>query len=297
MPLMRIISLLPSATDMIAELDMLDSLVGISEDCNWPPEVASKPVVARSRVDVSSMRSAQIDELFTASQSEGHSLYAVDAAVMDELRPDLVITQDLCEVCAVSSGDLTTACPIGVEVFSMNPRSFDEVVESVIALAGKLGVQERGVAVAKTMRAKVDEVRTAVAGRARPSVFVAEWMDPPYGSGHWLPEMVEAAGGVNVLSKPGEYSFATTWDQVLAERPDLIVLAACGFSLEQSLERARELKLPVRTVVVDGDAHFSRPAPRIADGIRQLGHLIHPDLVADPGLPYAELPLEKVRTT
>jgi iron complex transport system substrate-binding protein len=297
MHLMRIVSLLPSATDMIAELGMLDSLVGISEDCNWPPEVATRPLVARSRIDVSGLSSAQIDELFSASQSEGHSLYGVDAGLMDELQPDLIITQDLCEVCAVSSADLTTACPIGVEVFSMNPRSFDEVVESVIALADKLGVHERGVAVAESMRTKVDQVRRAVAGRARPRVFVAEWMDPPYGSGHWLPEMVEAAGGVNVLSKPGEYSFATTWDAVLAASPDLIVLAACGFSLEQSLERSRELRLPVRTVVVDGDAHFSRPAPRIADGIRQLGHLIHPDAVADPGLPFAELPREKVGTT
>ena len=179
----------------------------------------------------------------------------------------------------------------------MSPRSFDEVVESVVALADKLGVHERGVAVAESMRTKVDEVRSAVVGRARPRVFVAEWMDPPYGSGHWLPDMVEAAGGVNLLSKPGEYSFATTWDEVLAEGPDLVVLAACGFSLEQSLERARQLRLPVRTVVVDGDAHFSRPAPRIADGIRQLGHLIHPDVVADPGLPFAELPREKVSTT
>jgi iron complex transport system substrate-binding protein len=293
---MRIVSLLPSATDMIADLGLLDSLVGISEDCNWPPEVASKPVVARTRIDVSGLTTAQIDQIVTASQSESHSLYAVDAGLMSELRPDLVITQDLCDVCAVSSGDLKTACPIGVEVFSMNPRSFDEVVESVVVLADKLGVHERGVAVAGAMRAKVEAVRAAVAGRDRPRVFVAEWIDPPYGSGHWLPEMVEAAGGINVLSKPGEFSFATTWDTVLAQKPDLVVLAACGFSLEQSLERTRDLKLPVRTIVVDGDAHFSRPAPRIADGIAQLAHLIHPDVVADPGLPYAELPHEKVGT-
>jgi len=291
---MRIVSLLPSATDMIADLGLLDSLVGISEDCNWPPEVASKPVVARTRIDVSGLTSAQIDQIVTVSQSESHSLYAVDAGLMNELRPDLVITQDLCEVCAVSSGDLKTACPIGVDVFSMNPRTFDDVLESVIVLADRLGVRERGVAVAGAMRTKVEAVRSAVSGRDRPRVFVAEWTDPPYGSGHWLPEMVEVAGGTNVLSKPGEYSFATTWDAVLAQEPDLIVLAACGFSLEQSLERTHDLRLPVRTVVVDGDAHFSRPAPRIADGIRQLAHLIHPEAVPDPGLPYAELPLETV---
>jgi iron complex transport system substrate-binding protein len=288
---MRIVSLLPSATDMIADLGLMDSLVGVSEDCNWPPQVASKPVVARSRVDLSDLTSAQIDEIVMASTSESHSLYVVDAQLMRELQPDLVITQDLCEVCAVSSGDLSTACPIGVEVFSMNPRSFEDVLESVIALAERLGVRERGAEVVQIMRDKVHEVTKAVAGRGRPRVFVAEWTDPPYGSGHWLPEMVEAAGGANVLSRPGEYSFATTWETVLAEEPELIVLAACGFSLQQSLGRMHNLRLPVRTVVVDGDAHFSRPAPRIADGIRQLAHLIHPDAVADPGLPHAELPL------
>jgi iron complex transport system substrate-binding protein len=288
---MRIVSLLPSATDIIAELGLLDWLVGVSDDCNWPAEVAEKPLVARTRIDVSGMTSAEIDALVSESASESHSLYAVDAQLMDELKPDLVITQDLCEVCAVSSGDLATACPIGTEVFSMNPRSLSDVVESVITLADRLGVHEQGVAVADAIRAKIEAVRAAVADLERPRVFVAEWMEPPYGSGHWLPEMVEAAGGTNVLSKPGEYSFATTWETVLGEEPELIVLAACGFSLDQALERTGELRLPVRTVVVDGDAHFSRPAPRVADGIRQLAHLIHPDAVADPGLPYVDLPV------
>lgn len=288
---MRIVSFLPSATDIIAELGLLDSLVGISDDCNWPPEVAAKPLVARTRIDVDGLSAAEIDRLVSDSAAESHSLYAVDAELMEELAPDLVITQDLCEVCAVSSGDLATACPLGTEVFSMNPRTLDEVIGSVTELAERLGARERGVAVAETMKAKIEGVRSAVAGRKRRRVFVAEWMDPPYGSGHWLPEMVEAAGGMNLLSKPGEYSFATSWEAVLAEEPELIVLAACGFSLEQALERTEELRLPVRTVVVDGDAYFSRPAPRVADGVRQLAHLLHPEAVADPGLPSVELPL------
>jgi len=115
-------------------------------------------------------------------------------------------------------------------------------------------------------------------------------MDPPYGSGHWLPEMVEAAGGLNVLSSPGEYSFETTWEAVLAEEPEMIILAACGFNLDQAMQRTRDLRLPVRTIVVDGDAQFSRPGPRIADGVRQLAFLIHPESAEDPGLPYSELP-------
>jgi iron complex transport system substrate-binding protein len=288
---MRIVSFLPSATDIIAELGLLDSLVGISDDCNWPLDVAAKPLVARTRIDVSKLSAAEIDRIVGEAGSESHSLYAVDAELMNELTPDLVITQDLCEVCAVSSGDLATVCPLGTEVFSMNPRTLDEVIGSVTELAERLGVRERGVAVAETMRAKIEGVRSAVAGRERPRVFMAEWMDPPYGSGHWLPEMVEAAGGTNLLSKPGEYSFATTWDVVLDEGPELIVLAACGYSLEQALEQCGELRLPVRTVVVDGDAHFSRPAPRVADGVRQLAHLLHPDATTDPGLPCAELPI------
>jgi iron complex transport system substrate-binding protein len=288
---MRIISFLPSATDIIAELGLLDSLVGVSEDCNWPPRVKDKPLVARTRIDVSGLSAAEIDRLVNASATEAHSLYAVDAGLMAQLRPDLVITQDLCEVCAVSSGDLASACPIGTEVFSMNPRGLEEVIASVIDLAERLGVRDRGRAVADTMREKIETVRAAVERLDRPRVFVAEWMDPPYGSGHWLPEMVEAAGGRNLLSRPGEYSFATTWEAVLVEEPELIVLAACGFDIDQALQRTGELCLPVRTVVVDGDAYYSRPAPRIADGVRQLAHLLHPDAVENPGLPAAELPL------
>lgn len=286
---MRIVSLLPSATDIVYELGLFDSLVGVSHDCNWPPEVSSKPVVARNRIDLSGLTSAQIDAIVSSSKSESHSLYSIDAELLSRLRPDLVIAQDLCDVCAVSSGDLSTACPIGVDVYSMNPRSLDDVVESAVALADRLGVPDRGRQVADRVRGDIDRVRQAVAGRPRPRVFVAEWIDPPYGSGHWLPEMVEAAGGTNVLSKPGQPSFPTTWEAVLAEQPDLIVLAACGFNLDQALERTGDLRLPVRTVVVDGDAHFSRPAPRLAVGVRQLGHLIHPGAVPDPGVPHSEL--------
>jgi iron complex transport system substrate-binding protein len=285
----RVVSLLPSATDIVAELGLLDQLVGVSDDCNWPPAVAALPLVARTKIDVAGLDSAAIDALVTASASERHSLYAVDAALMSDLRPDLVITQDLCDVCAVSSGDLATACPLGVEVYSMNPRTLDDVIESVVTLGEKLGARERGAERAATMRAHIDETHAAVDGLDRPRVFVAEWDDPPYGSGHWLPEMVDAAGGENVLSSPGEYSFPTTWDAVLAESPDVVVLAACGFTFDQALERAAGLRLPIRAVVVDGDAHFSRPAPRLADGVRQLAHLLHPSAVPDPGLPFAEL--------
>jgi iron complex transport system substrate-binding protein len=292
---MRIVSLLPSATDIVYELGLGDGLVGISEDCDWPAEVRSKPLVARNRIELSRFSSAQIEELVSGAASESHSLYTVDADVLAELQPDLVITQDVCAVCAVSSGDLATICPIGSEVYSMNPRTLAEVTESVVALADRLGVPERGLVLAAAMRSKFEATRVAVAGLERPRVFMAEWIDPPYNAGHWLPEMVELAGGINLLSAPGEYSTPTTWDAALAAEPDVIVIAACGFELDEAAARAADLRLPVRTVVVDGGAHFSRPAPRLGDGVRQLGYLLHPDAAPDPGLPFAELALATAR--
>ncbi len=288
---MRIVSLLPSATDIVFELGLLDSVVGISEDCNWPPAIREKPLVARNRIDLSQFSSARIEELVSGAASESHSLYTVDAELMADLRPDLVITQDVCAVCAVSSGDLATACPVAAEIYSMNPRTFGDVIESVVALADRLGVRERGLALAETMRAKVEATQHAVAGLEQPRVFMAEWIDPPYNSGHWLPEMVDYAGGRNLLSNPGEYSTPTTWEAVLAESPDIVVIAACGFDLDEAAGHAAKLRLPVRTVVVDGGAHFSRPAPRLADGVQQLGHLFHPDAAPDPGIPQVELSL------
>jgi iron complex transport system substrate-binding protein len=287
----RIVSLLPSATEVIAELGLVDCLVGISADSNWPPEAAAKPVVAYSRIDGSALTSAEIDALVRESIATSGSLYGVDAEVLGELRPDLVVTQDVCAVCAVSSDDLATACPIGTETVSLNPQSLDEVAESAVLLADRLGVRARGEEVAATMRATIDAVRARIAGLTRPRVFVAEWIDPPFTAGHWVPEMVEAAGGENLLSVPREHSVATRWEAVLAARPDLVVIAACGFGFAEALERADGLALPVRTVVVDGDAYFSRPAPRLADGVRQLAHLIHPEAIPDPGLPHMELPL------
>ncbi len=294
---MRIVSLLPSATDIIAELGLIDSIVGISEDCNWPPEIKDKPLVARVNLDVSNMSSAEIDAAVSASASAGHSIYAVDAQLLDSLKPDLVITQDLCEVCAVSSGDLDSACPIGIEIFSMNPRTLDDVVDSVVTLAEKLGVKERGEEVAGRMRNRIDAVRSATKALSRPRVFMAEWIDPPYNSGHWLPEMVEAAGGENLLSRPGEYSYPTSWDIVLKQSPEIIVIAACGFNLEQAIFHSEGLLLPVRTVVVDGDAYFSRPSPRVADGVEQLARLLHPQEFESPDFQFIELPTISIALT
>src|SRR5581483_12465548 len=241
------------------DLGLVDSLVGVSEECRWPEEVIGKPVVTTAKIDSANLTSAQIERIVQDSVGDGHSLYAVDAELLAELGPDVVITQDLCTVCAVSSGDLESACPVGAEVISLDPGTLDEVADTVTLLAERLGARERGRRVVAEMRAKVEEVRAAVADLPRRRVFVAEWIDPPYCGGHWVPEMVDAAGGVDVLAVRARPSFATTWDAVLVREPELVVIAPCGFHADEAAERAAALRLPCRTVAVDADSYFSRP--------------------------------------
>ena len=282
---MRICSFLPSATEIVCELGFIDSLVGVSEECRWPPGVVGKPVVTAARIDPSSLSSVEIDDAVRRSLRDGRSLYAVDAELIDALRPDLIVTQDLCAVCAVSSGELASACPAGAEVVSLDPRTFADVVESVRLLAGKLGAIRRGDEIATWMLDTVEAVASAVHGQPRPRVFFAEWLEPPFCAGHWLPEMIEAAGGTDVLGQSGEPSRTTSWEEVLQLAPELVVAGPCGFGAEEAASRARGLDLPCEVVVVDGDAYYSRPGPRLADGVRQLAHLLHPVAVGDPGLP------------
>ena len=286
---MRICSLLPSATEIVADLGLIDSLVGVSEECAWPPEVKSKPSVTAARVDPAALSSAEIDRAVKASVADGSSLYTVDAKLIDELRPDILITQDLCTVCAVSSGDLASACPVGAEVISLDPGTLGEVAATVTLLGERLGAVDAARLIVTEMERKLDAVRSAVAGLPRRRIFVAEWIEPPFCAGHWVPEMVEIAGGEDVMAQHAQPSFETSWDEVLARRPEVVVIAPCGFLAREAAERAAGLRLPCRAVAVDADSYFSRPAPRLADGAAQLAHLMHPDAVADPGLAAIEL--------
>ena len=291
---MRVCSFLPSATEIVAELGFIDSLVGVSDECRWPPDVVGKPVVTAARIDPTAMSSLDIDEAVRSSVLEGRSLYTVDADTIDALAPDLIVTQDLCTVCAVSSGELESACPIGADVLSLDPRTLQEVAESVRVLATRLGAPERGHEVATRMLDEIDRAAASVRGLPRRRVFFAEWIDPPFSAGHWLPEMIELAGGEDVLGRHGQPSFATSWEEVLALEPDLVIVGPCGFGVEEAAARAAGLDLPCPAVAVDGDACYSRPAPRLADGVSQLAHLFHPEAAPDPGLP--AIPLLSVRT-
>jgi iron complex transport system substrate-binding protein len=286
----RICSLLPSATEIIAELGLADSLVGVSEECTWPAEVVGKPVVTAARIDPESLSSLEIDRAVRESVRDGRSLYVVDADLVAELRPDVLVTQDLCSVCAVSGGDLASACPVGAQVVSLDPRTLADVARTVVDLAELLGVPDRGAEIVRGMRETIGSVERRVAGRPRPRLFFAEWIDPPFCAGHWIPEMIERAGGVDVLGVAGRPSYSTTWERVRKSEPELIVIAPCGFGAEEAARRANGLDLPVRTVAVDGDGFYSRPAPRLAQGVQQLAHLCHPEAVPDSELPAIELP-------
>jgi iron complex transport system substrate-binding protein len=285
----RICSLLPSATEIIGRLGLSESLVGVSEECDWPPEIRGLPVVTASRVDTATLTSAEIDSAVSDAVADGRSLYAVEEVLLAALAPDVILTQDLCTVCAVSGDDVSSLCPSGAEVISLNPATLEEIAGSVETLARRLGMPERGIEVAGEMRATIDEVRQAVAGRPTRRIFVAEWIDPPFAAGHWLPEMVAAAGGRDVLGRAGRPSFPVTWDAVRAAQPELVIVAACGFDADRGAQEAREAVLPAPSVAVDANAYYSRPAPRVADGVRQLGHLLHPEACPDPGLPAVQL--------
>src|SRR5262249_31546058 len=204
-------------------------------------------------------------------------------------RPDLIVTQDLCAVCAVSSGELMSACPVGAEVVSLDPRTFTDVADSVRVLASRLGVHERGEEIASGMLERANRVASGVGGVPGPGVFFAEWLGPPFCAGHWLPEMIELAGGADVLGRSGQPSHPTTWEAVFRLEPELAIVGPCGFDAEEAAGRAAAMEWPCPAVAVDGDGDYSRPAPRLADGVRQLAHLFHPSAVPDPGLP--EIPL------
>jgi iron complex transport system substrate-binding protein len=270
------VSLLPSATEIICGLGLRDSLVGRSEECNWPPDVASLPIVSVARVDSLRLDGRSIDEAVRSAVGSGEQLYTIDEEVLRALKPDVIVTQDLCRVCAVSSNDV---CDVGARVVSLDPRTIGEVAESVRSLARALDVTERGDAVARRMLDRVETVRDVTRNLPRVRTFFAEWLDPPFASGHWIPEMVAAAGGDDVLGRAGEPSRSVTWEQVRDARPDVVVLGPCGFDVPRAEREAeavrREFDPAWRTVAVNADRFFARPAPSIADGVEQLGFILH----------------------
>jgi iron complex transport system substrate-binding protein len=281
---MRIASLVPAATEVLFALGLGERVVGVTHECDWPPEVAALSAVTVSRLETGTLGAAEIDRLVASAARRGEPLYAVDEMVWEHIRADVVVAQEVCDVCAVSAGAVRR---LDVRVVDYSPTTLDGIASAIARLGRELGADSAGAAIATSMRARIDAVRAAVAGRARPRVFVAEWLDPPYAGGHWVPEMVAAAGGIELAGTAGERSVRTTWETIAAAAPDVVVLAPCGYDVERTLAET-PAALPGRSVfAVDANALVSRPGPRVVEGVELLAHLFHPEAWPGPVVPYA----------
>jgi iron complex transport system substrate-binding protein len=304
----RIVSFLPSATEMACALGLSDQLVGITHECDYPPSVKEKPVVVSSAISMATMTQAEIDSIVSERMRNGQSLYQVDEKLLQELAPDLILTQDLCQVCAPSGNEVTqalTALPKKPEILWLTPKSLAQIADNLRELGeatGRLGKAEELIA---NGRAILDHVaERARAASTRPRVFCMEWLDPVYCSGHWVPEMVSIAGGVDHLGHEGSDSVRVAWEDVLAWKPEVLVIMPCGFNLHQVLELTPKLcersgwhELPAvqqgRVYAVDASSYFARPGPRVVEGTELLAHIIHPDIFpwAGPADAYRRLDL------
>ena len=288
---MRIVSLLPSATEIVYALGLEDHLVGVTDECDWPPQARTVQVVSRSALPAVA-EPAEIDRLVRASIGGGQPLYRLDTDAIRDLRPDLVLAQDLCAVCAVPSGQVTQAlnvlgCP--AEVISLDPSSLEEVLDGVLRVGKAARVPERAEEVVAGLRERLTSVQAAVAGLARPRVFALEWGDPPFNGGHWVPEMLAVAGGEALLACPGAPSVRVSWAQIEAAAPRMVVFMPCGYDLRAATEEASrsllgrpELAGVEAIVVVDASAFFSRPGPRLVDGVELLAAALHPGQLPPP---------------
>jgi iron complex transport system substrate-binding protein len=289
----RIVSFLPSATEMACALGLHDQLVGITHECDYPPSVREKPVVVSSAVSMATMTQAEIDSIVSERLKNGQSLYQVDEKLLQELAPDLILTQDLCQVCAPSGNEVTqalTALPRKPEILWLTPKSLDQIADNLREIGAATGSLEKAEELIAHSRAILDHIaERARAASTRPRVFCMEWLDPVYCSGHWVPEMVSIAGGVDHLGHEGSDSVRVAWEDVLAWKPEVLVIMPCGFHLHQVLELAPKLcaksgwlELPAaqqgRVYAVDASSYFARPGPRVVEGTELLAHILHPDI-------------------
>jgi iron complex transport system substrate-binding protein len=290
---MRICSLLPSATEIAYAIGLGDSIVGVSHECDFPPEAAKKPPLLRLRIDPEAPP-AEIDRQVSEIIARGESIYAVDAELLQALLPDLVLTQDLCHVCAASPNDLATSLARFSNppaVLSLTPRSLREVWDDIRRVGEATGRKAQANALASDLASRVEAV-TAKASRAgsRPRALCLEWLDPYYVGGHWVPEMVCKAGGEDALGRAGEPSFRVTAEQIAESRAEVIVVMPCGYNTARASCELREMRPPDswsdlpavragRIFAVDANSYFSRPGPRLADGVELLAHLFHAGLV------------------
>ncbi len=279
---MRIASLLPSATEIVHALGLQDQLVGVTFECDHPGDPRLGRAVLVGGLDTHGLSSAEIDALVKRKAAAGENLYELDETAFRAAEPDLVLTQDLCRVCALPSAEVDDALArLGCRatVVTLDPHRLEDILDGVLAVGAAAGAEARAASVVAGLRARLGAVTTAVAARRRPATFVLEWPDPPFLAGHWVPDLVTAAGGDPVLARAGQRSVETTFEAVAAARPEVVVVASCGFDLDGSAEHAAAVldRLPAGAAVwaVDANAVMVRPGPRVVDGVEVLAALLH----------------------
>lgn len=294
----QIVSFLPSATEMVCALGLSDQLVGITHECDYPPEVRGKAIVVRKALPIETMSQREIDVAVSERMREGRSLYEVDEKLLEKLAPDLILTQDLCQVCAPSGNEVTQALnllPKKPQILWLTPNSLDQIFANLLELGEATGHTKKAEELVAEGRGRLQKIEAVTQNLSvRPRVFCMEWLDPVYCSGHWVPEMVKIAGGLDALSKAGADSVRIPWDDVVEWKPEVLVVMPCGFNLEQTIQQSRRLftyprwsTLPAvrngRVFAVDANSYFARPGPRVVDGTELLAHLIHPELFSWKG--------------
>lgn len=281
---MRIVSLLPAATDVVAELGLVEHLVGRTHECDWPAEVAAVPVVTSTGIDQNAASSREIN----STVHHGSSLYGLDAELLHDLAPDVILTQDLCDVCAISYekvSETVRVMDIGPKVLSLEPSTLDEVLDCLRTVGDTLGVDSRDKIAA--LYDRIDHVEQQTRDLVHPRVAAIEWLDPVWPAGHWVPEQIAKAGGIPLIAEKGEHTRPITWQTVHDAEPDVVLLMPCGFPPERTLRELPQQQLP-ETWVLDGPSYYNRPGPRVVRGIEVLAHVLH-------GIGPAPLPGEAIK--
>ena len=312
--LMKIVSLLPSATEIVCALGLEENLVGVTHECDYPPSVAGKPVLTASRISHQRMTSAEIDHA-VRSQLDGHgSIYDLDEKLLAELKPDLILTQELCEVCAVSYKTVQKAAKMyvsGAQVLSLEPNTIEDIFENIRTVGALCSVEEKAEEVVADLRSRLETIQDRIRKanpqseipnpkskwseiqNPRSKVFMLEWLDPPFAPGHWVPEQVRVAGGICLLGEAGKKSVATTYEKIVETAPDILVMIPCGYYKEDVLRQLENTTFPenFRSIpavrndqvwALDATAYFSRPAPRVARGAEILAKIVHPGVFGAP---------------
>jgi iron complex transport system substrate-binding protein len=300
---LKIYSFIPSATEMVYALGLGDQLCGVTHECDYPPEARAKPIAIRSLVDTSKLSQREIDDRVVESMAHGHGLYSIDKALLRENPPDVVITQELCDVCSVSLrdvlatiSDLSASC----QVVSLKPRGLQGVLDDILTVGKACGAEPAAEGLVRSLEARIESVRRRARALPRPRVFCVEWFDPVFASGHWVPEMVEIAGGEDGLGLAGQDSRKISWDRVVEFDPEVLILMPCGFDARRTAEDIPLLSrnggwasiAAVKRGTVfatNGSAYYSRPGPRLVDGLELMARMIHPEAFGD------ELPPDRAK--